>query len=1259
MSIENNYPVFEPDQVLTNKHLNNVVDYLEQQNRLTRTKLVGSGIVCGLDIQWDASVLSISKGSALTSQGYMLLLPCANLYKYYIPYTPPVFPNDLHFIRQCDDDKSNVIPFYTEPYNTGLLRLIGETEFNSLDADKKNTAFDLSKLAAGFLDDFAIVLFFEAEEISLKNCDTNDCNDKGSEMDFEVKVLLVKKQLLDQVKKEYQQNYYSGVQPPSPVLKRYNVPARKLSSSADVLTAFSDLTDDVTIKVIGDALKDCSARYSYLLENQSDKPFDTAADDLKKQRDAILKDNPVLIQYFYDYLDDIIKSFLEFTRKAFRLNSECCMDEMRFPFHIMLGEASPDAAATAYSAYREYFIYSPLFQGQEEKLAGVRSLFMRLKLLIREFSVENITGFDKKEVRITPSRYGHARLSERCIPYYYDAAETGNELYRCWSYDKLKRGLERTNLGYNAPVYSADNPVVHPLEYDIEPFDFFRIEGHIGKPVTNALSIVEGAKQNYNLPFDTIALSADYIGALLRGEEPICLIEDLESDYRLVIAELICTLHDAFCSLYQFAFKPVNNFALAASAGISMDRTAATSVATPVLTNENEEEVSLLMSKVDMNDVKIQDADISAMVGEYQASKDYTKGTLIQKLCGLKAGTIGSSYLSNISATTGLFSNPVLLNTPVKAAGFYNKTFELIDSMESMFLVLMNNELAELDMVEFKKTYARYEGIAKNMYKILTQVTNKVEVFLNTCIVTKLEALKNEYLRRMAQYQLERNFGYYFSKHGGVEHKGGVPKSGTFILVYHEERKSRSINPQAILVNTQIRTLLRSDFHKLLQPAVKVDDLEFQTGLLQVATLYKDPELYLRFKEVLQKYLDECTDLPPDRRTELTGIINRPPQKENFVLTDGMVIADFYVPYLCCSDCPPVAYILPPAPKDDTADPTIKIDKNKFCNDDKSLLPLTVTPAGGTVAGTAGVSVDAAGNFIFSPFGLSAGLYTITYKINNKSAAVTVEITAIPKPKFSLKITINAGVMTVSFINESTDTNDQTVYEWLEDGVTISAKKDPDPVSFKVESLPHVFLLKESNGACPAQSDEVKLELHQRAISVCRNVKTLALESALPAGTTITPVLKGNIMDDQLNIHPADTGITKTTLFNVSYLLNGVETDVAITVVVANADFSMELSQSTSSTAILPVMLTVKSLGDSLSKSTWDIRQGDKTIQNVTDGKPIPLAGFNLNQTIIIKHDVEVKTDTETCTDSKTFNLTGDIIKTHLRKGPFDNNLQP
>src|SRR5690606_41592336 len=68
------YPIFKANQVLRESQLNDVVKYLEQQDRLSRICLMGTGIVCGLKPIWDETqnVLYVSAGTGVTSEGYLL-----------------------------------------------------------------------------------------------------------------------------------------------------------------------------------------------------------------------------------------------------------------------------------------------------------------------------------------------------------------------------------------------------------------------------------------------------------------------------------------------------------------------------------------------------------------------------------------------------------------------------------------------------------------------------------------------------------------------------------------------------------------------------------------------------------------------------------------------------------------------------------------------------------------------------------------------------------------------------------------------------------------------------------------------------------------------------------------------------------------------------------------------------------------------------------------------------------------------------------
>ena len=76
---QDTYPFFEANQVLTNAHLNQQFNYLDEQERLTRANLIGIGIVCGLDIRLDndttPTTIFLSRGCGITSEGYLIVEP--------------------------------------------------------------------------------------------------------------------------------------------------------------------------------------------------------------------------------------------------------------------------------------------------------------------------------------------------------------------------------------------------------------------------------------------------------------------------------------------------------------------------------------------------------------------------------------------------------------------------------------------------------------------------------------------------------------------------------------------------------------------------------------------------------------------------------------------------------------------------------------------------------------------------------------------------------------------------------------------------------------------------------------------------------------------------------------------------------------------------------------------------------------------------------------------------------------------------------
>ena len=91
------YPIFEANQVLSDLHLNETFNYLDEQDRLTRANLIGIGIVCGLEISLDvgeaaAPKIRQTKGCGVTSEGYLIVEPQDVILTSYRPYALPDEP---------------------------------------------------------------------------------------------------------------------------------------------------------------------------------------------------------------------------------------------------------------------------------------------------------------------------------------------------------------------------------------------------------------------------------------------------------------------------------------------------------------------------------------------------------------------------------------------------------------------------------------------------------------------------------------------------------------------------------------------------------------------------------------------------------------------------------------------------------------------------------------------------------------------------------------------------------------------------------------------------------------------------------------------------------------------------------------------------------------------------------------------------------------------------------------------------------------
>ena len=484
----NNYPLFESNQVLTSRHLNALFTYLDEQERLTRANLIGIGIVCGLKITFDqaTSTIHVSKGCGITSQGYLIDLPESgiSLVSFREGYQVPDAESYHEFISQDNTQ-----------YPLWELFPAGE-----------QNATPLSQLDLG---DKALLLCLELKKQSLRNCSPSNCDNKGAEVSVTVKPLLIEHANLDTMI-ACAKGLWSDPpgDPETILLRRLGLPdialprldlrKEKLVTAKDIFMAYVKLFQSVSLaSSTADALSKAYNAFKPLLQERYPgdpfQPFTAAFGFLDQDPTSASQVNAM--QYYYDFFDDLLQAYNEFRWKGAELLCACSPPEGVFPHHLMLGQLLQEKQP---GKYRQHFLPSPALNDCTGRTREVMQLFSRLVEMTQCFHIPN-----ESEIRLTPSSLGEGLLSRKAIPWYYQ--QTGTPpLYQLWSHEKSMRGRSGQNLSYHISVYNPAAP--DPLDCDMEPYNFLRIEGHLGQNYQIVLEKLLQEISKHNLPIDVVAL---------------------------------------------------------------------------------------------------------------------------------------------------------------------------------------------------------------------------------------------------------------------------------------------------------------------------------------------------------------------------------------------------------------------------------------------------------------------------------------------------------------------------------------------------------------------------------------------------------------------------------------------------------------------------------------------------------------------------------------------------------------------------------
>ena len=801
------YPVFEDNQVLTSSQLNNLVEYLDEQNRMTRVALIGVGIACGLEIKCESSdggdSLTISKGVGVTSEGYLVKM-CGDCVMTRVrPYIK---------LESVDYD-----PFEDA---AGIQDIVLH-ELLSADAETDPTD-DVQDFNKEEYEDYAVLLYIECFDKDLKSCLGKSCDELGIDRFLNLRKLLISSsdlvKVLERTEGGYQDIDFSDqFTLPQVIMPRSLFKAGSPESENYGMYVFNFVSSVSSIysELIAALTESYNAYEPALGPIYGENPFESAVfQNIQNEwiSYATGGDGSPLqllgVQYFYDFIKDLILAYIEFRDNACDLLSLCCPDTDRFPKHLILGILDQTEVNGTTSEARHGFTQTPIYGNQKGLLAHVVKLHQKIVLLIESFDLDRLRIPKEKELttKVTPSCEKKSYLSDRTIPFYQDISKS-SQFGLTGTLEELWRGNNKPRLGRNVLSYDKHLPfelpideVTTPLDFDLDAYDFLRIEGHVGQHVKEVMEQLESIKSQKNLEFEVKPV---YLGS--KGLElgyPECLCSDIQPDYSIwrnktlyflktvlsittLLGNLIDkkdSLSDAFLTSFRSESK---------SETIANSFNDASDFAKKKSTTRSD------FNPISVNPVKFSNiSDIGLNVNSN--NWEYAGHQVINSFDNIAQAEKKATNNKASLATNNLSTNAIIseyLNI------FNDCLCKLIDSMKV--------DLKEFDLEEWKKHYScMYDVHIDIMKRIGSGATNskaslqayviiiiyclfyQALCFLGIWPYITVGVLTDTLKFRKEKFQEALKFSNFLKTQPGVDHKAGVPPGGTFLLLYLSKLES-------------------------------------------------------------------------------------------------------------------------------------------------------------------------------------------------------------------------------------------------------------------------------------------------------------------------------------------------------------------------------------------------------------------------------------------------------------------------------------
>jgi hypothetical protein len=484
------FPVFEANQILTHKHLNDLRSFLDEENRITRTHLSGTGIVCGLLVSSDTinHTITLKKGFGITSLGHLLEVPEDLVLSYYRTYMEPVEDEDKYEFKESTLPSSAVFElFVSEPEKDEII--------------EENPVASLSKISD--ISDYAVVVFLEHLKKDLRSCTGTNCDNKGKSSEYRIRVLLVDKDDLDIYESD---NFLITVDN----FPRLSIPRVKLNDLENAVGPDSLRT--AYLNVIGDSNFGIPAIVATIPQiwTRFALPLGIALSEVRVTEAAnnltgILSSSD--IQYSWDHLRTICLAWNEFADVVCEMIGSCGLEIPYHPRHLVAGLLVPQVK-TKTDRYRTTFIQRGPIDAEHKLLYRAQLLFERVIILLENFKIPATTT---NGIFITPSTSPADVLSMQSIPFYYPTSAIKKDLLRLWNPSKTMKGRERNQYSYWASSYDEGESVddgffatryLSPFSFYPHPETFLRIEGLHGIDRDIVVKRLEKLKKDFNLNFN-------------------------------------------------------------------------------------------------------------------------------------------------------------------------------------------------------------------------------------------------------------------------------------------------------------------------------------------------------------------------------------------------------------------------------------------------------------------------------------------------------------------------------------------------------------------------------------------------------------------------------------------------------------------------------------------------------------------------------------------------------------------------------------